>query len=397
MRQQNTKNQIHRTSWTSCFVLTLSIFCLFNNQTQALAVQRDPRQPPPRENPLPLPENCTPRQLKQMSDGIKETLATAVTDDADFSFYVQTADGREISFSRGNSDLNTSYESASTSKWVSGVIILSLVDQGYLSLNSKPQDFLSKDIWPIDPKDPLYNIRLRDLLSFTSGLTTDPACINNARYTLEACVKDIAKANANNGKNPGAEFWYGSAHLQVAGLMAVKARGAKSWQDLFSDFQARTKLFPTGSYDLPSKSNPRLAGGMHWTGNEYVNFIKAYYNYKLLSPRIQNLAMSDQLAGKSINYDHDPAARIGEDWHYGFALWLECHSAKFNCEDGVDSYSSPGTYGAYPFMNVKYNFYGILARQGRVVSFPDGYKLFNMIQPELIKWAAKDCTSSSTK
>jgi hypothetical protein len=58
--------------------------------------------------------------------------------------------------------------------------------------------------------------------------------------------------------------------------MAVKASGLADWHPLFADFKAKTGLFPNSDYDLPSSSNPRLAGGMHWTGNDYVQFLRAY-------------------------------------------------------------------------------------------------------------------------
>ncbi len=54
--------------------------------------------------------------------------------DVDFSFSVERQDGRRYSYNRGGSTLLTSYESASTSKMVSAVIILRLVEKGYLSL-----------------------------------------------------------------------------------------------------------------------------------------------------------------------------------------------------------------------------------------------------------------------
>lgn len=381
MCQKHSEKQILKINWTGFLVLTLAVFFSGGNPTPAMAQSR-----------TDLATNtCTPRQLRQMSNDIKEKLATTILA-SDFSFEVTTDDGRQILYSRGNSDMNTVYESASTSKWVSGAIILSLVDQGYLSLDSKPQDFLPKAIWPIEPTDPLYNIRLRDLLSFTSGLTEEPKCMNHPGADYAACVRDIALINAKNGKVPATEFWYSGSHLQVAGLMAIKARGAKSWQDLYKEFQTRTKLFPTATYDLPSASNPRLAGGMHWNGNEYMDFVQAYYNHKILSKELQAIAMSDQLVGKSIPPEGNPAAKRHRDWHYGFALWLECDSKVFDCTE-VESFSSPGAYGAYPFMDVKYKFQGIIAREEKPGIVP-GYDIYDLVKPQVIKWAAKDCSAT---
>lgn len=283
--------------------------------------------------------------------------------------------------------MSTVYESASTSKWVTATIILSLVDRGFLSLDDRPQDFISW--WPIGASDPLYNIRLRDLLSFTSGLVVEPGgldSMDNPFGTMSNDVRAIALSNAGNGKTPATEFWYASTHLQVAGYMAVLARGAVDWQEVFKEFQARTGLFSTAQYDLPSVKNPRLAGGMHWSGNEYFRFIKAYYDKQILSPAMHDLAISDQLIGKSVPFFGSPIRmRLGQDWHYGFGLWLESTNASFNGQ--ILAYSSPGAYGAYPFMNPQNRFYGMVARQGTNGTFPNGVAIYQAVMPLVIEWA----------
>lgn len=63
------------------------------------------------------------------------SVLTQTPSEVDFSFSVERQDGRRYSFSRGASTLQTSYESASTSKLVSAVIILRLVERGYLNLS----------------------------------------------------------------------------------------------------------------------------------------------------------------------------------------------------------------------------------------------------------------------
>jgi CubicO group peptidase (beta-lactamase class C family) len=72
---------------------------------------------------------------------------SAVVTDVDFSFSVERPVGRRYS------TLSTSYESASTSKLVTAVIILRLVEQGYIKLTYRPQDWIP--IWPITANAPL--------------------------------------------------------------------------------------------------------------------------------------------------------------------------------------------------------------------------------------------------
>ena len=334
-------------------------------------------------NANPGSEQISACSVTQLEADMDATLSQA-TSDVDFSFAVERQDGRRYNFNRGTSTLQTSYESASTSKLVSAVIILRLVAQGYLDLSDRPQDYIPG--WPIVIGDSLYDMTLAQLLSFTSGLSIEPLCLN-IDFDFETCVINIAIRNADNGIVPGEEFFYASTHLQVAGLMAIKARGAASWQDVFSEFKTQTGLFPTSTYDLPSSSNPRLAGGMHWTGEEYMVFLKTLRNGTLLNSTLMSQMLSDQTATATIVFS--PAVTgLGEDWHYGFGLWHECQSATYNCTPGT-RVSSPGAYGAYPFWDRSNDYFGIVARQGALGTYTNGVAIERFVRPNVEQWA--DC------
>jgi CubicO group peptidase (beta-lactamase class C family) len=324
---------------------------------------------------------CSVTRLESRMDRILSRTSSEV----DFSFSVEREDGRRYSFNRGSSTLQTSYKSASTSKLVSAVIILRLVEQGYLNLSDRPQDHIRT--WPIANNDSLYGITLEQLLSFTSGLTDEPYCLNIGGSNFTNCVIRIAKENLGNSIVPGQEFYYSGTHLQVAGLMAINALGVSNWQDLFTLFKAETGLFSTSSYDLPSSTNPRLAGGMHWTGEEYLAFLKALKDGVLLSAYWTHKLLEDHTATTTIT--KSPAAsELGEDWHYGLGLWHECQSASFDCDAGT-RVSSPGAYGAYPFWDRKNAYFGIVARQGARGSYANGIAIERAVHTKLVQWA--DC------
>ena len=327
-----------------------------------------------------LPRVCSSVTLENQ---MTAQLNTAVTD-ADFSLQVERADGRLYTFNRGSVTPQTVFESASTSKLVSTIIILRLVDQGYLSLSDKPQAHISG--WPISSSDSLIDINLSQLLSMTSGLTVEPLCMNVGGFNFETCTKNIATTNAANGITPGTEFYYSSTHLQVAALMGIKARNVASWQDVFNEFKTQTGLFPSANYDLPSATNPRIAAGMHWKAAEYLNFLKALKNGTLLSTNLFTQLLSDQIQNKIIG--NSPAlTSLGEQWHYGFGIWHECQNASvYNCTPGTRM-SSPGTYGAYPFWDRQKNYVGILARQGGAATFKNGAVLERTIRASLEDWA----------
>ena len=71
---------------------------------------------------------------------------------------------------------------ASASKWLSGALIMTLVDEGKLSLD----DTVSKYLPEFGGEK--SNITIRHLFSHTSGLPSETRCRNDKRTTLERCA-----------------------------------------------------------------------------------------------------------------------------------------------------------------------------------------------------------------
>jgi len=319
-----------------------------------------------------------------------DSVLSQAVSEVDFSFAVDRQDGRRYTFNRGGSTLQTSYESKSTSKLVSAVIVLRLVEQNVLALSDRPQDRIAA--WPIGGSDPLFGMTLAQLLSFTSGLTIAPPCLNSGSIDFGTCVINIADANAGNGSAPGQQFFYTDAHLQVAGLMALVARDVASWQAIVAEFKGQTGLFAASSYDFPSVSNPALAGGMHFTGQDYMDFLKSLKDGLLLNAASMSELLTDHTA--SIPMAYSPivsgiggTAGLGEDWHYGFGLWHECQSATFNCVAGT-RVSSPGALGTYPFWDRSKSYTGIVVRQGAFGTLNTGILIERSVRSTMEAWAA---------
>lgn len=315
---------------------------------------------------------------------------TQAASEVDFSFSVERQDGRRFNFNRGGSTLQTSYESKSASKLVTAIMILRLVEQGYLALSERPQDRIAA--WPIGSGDPLFGMTLAQLLSLTSGLTISPPCLISGSANFENCVINIASANALNGNTPGQAFFYSEANLQVAGLMAMRARGALSWQALVAEFKAQTGLFPFSTYDSPSLTNPALGGGMHFTGEDYMGFLRALKNGSLLNAASMGQLLADRTASIPIVYSPIfsgivPGDGIDEDWHYGFGLWHECRSSTFNCVAGT-RVSSPGALGTYPFWDRSKGYTGIVVRAGEFGTLSKGIAIERSVRAMTEAWAA---------
>ncbi len=81
---------------------------------------------------------------------------------------------------------------------------------------------------------------------------------------------------------------------------------------------------------------------------------------------------------------------LQEDWPYALGNWVECANSSSGCVP-TGRNSSPGAYGAYPFIDVKNGYFGILARQGALGTFQNGIALFRTVQDTAGKWATKSC------
>ena len=303
----------------------------------------------------------------------------------DVTVLLETRAGRRVTFSHGASSATTRYESASTSKLVTAAVIVDLIDQGKLTLDTKASDLI--DFWTDDA------VTLKQLLAFTSGYYDEPLCINGPAFGFEACVEKIFTSNEPTHATPGSLFYYSGTHMQVAGLMAMKATGATSWSDIFEAWKARTSLFPTAIYDLPSATNPRLAGGMHWTGEEYLAFLRALDHGTILSDAGRTALFANARGAATVGAS-PVMEQISEDWAYGLGNWLECPTAtqagSYNCGEGHRN-SSAGAYGAYPFIDFDHDYFGIVAQQGPQGTGFKGVLLLREAQAEIETWAALDC------
>jgi len=320
-------------------------------------------------------------ELGKLEAEIRQDLE-AIPYDTDFNASFIANNGRQFSHSVGDVSKTTLMRSASTSKWVTASIIIWYAEKGELTLSDHPQQYIS--FWPTTGE--LSEITLQQLLSFTSGLENSHACINLQLANFENCVENILETNQVNPVPAGSEFYYGSSHMQLAGLMTIKALGLASWQEVVARFTSETALFLNSSYSLPTLQNPRLSGGMIWTTSDYLDYLGKLYKRELLN--------DDSLEQQRFDYTknavivNSPALEeINQDWHYGLGVWLECNSPSYNCNE-VTRVSSPGAYGAYPFIDYEHQYYGLIAREGELGSFDEGYAIWQSIQLKIEHWAA---------
>ena len=86
----------------------------------------------------------------------------------------------------GSYTANTVVPIASGSKWLTGATMMTLVDDGRLTLDTTVGSVLPQFTGAA------RSITVRQLLSHTGGFGADPGCVGNQTMTLAACVNVIA-------------------------------------------------------------------------------------------------------------------------------------------------------------------------------------------------------------
>jgi len=122
----------------------------------------------------------------------------------EFAFALGDANRIQMTFTRGDTSVDEVKRIASTSKWFTSSVILALVEQGVMSLDDHPQDYI--DWWTDDLSDPRSRVTLSQLLSLTSGFAVDDrsSCIHIETTSLTECVRKIYETGIRY--QPGSVF-----------------------------------------------------------------------------------------------------------------------------------------------------------------------------------------------
>ncbi len=301
----------------------------------------------------------------------------------DLSLVVGDATGERFRFEKGAFRITDERAIASASKWLTGATIVTLVEQGLMSLDDRPQDYLS--YWTSDPGDWRSRITLEQLLSFTAGFHRPPGeagCIGNEAYTMQSCVAEWYEIGVD--AEPGTTYYYGPVHMQVAAAMAEIATG-QPWREVVE----LTVALPLGLASTRFEgNNPRAAGAAISSAIDYAAFLQAQLAGELLPAGFDDLA-AERLSGLQIV--SRPAAIDGNnvDWYYGLGVWRECSEPIWSAEcEAQTRVSSPGAFGWYPWLDLDNGYYAVLAMEEAVtlLSSPasDSVELGITLQPMII-------------
>lgn len=272
------------------------------------------------------------------------------------------ADGRELTWSRGSIDEEKPLQIASATKWLAAATVMTLVDDGTLSLDDRASTWLP--FWATDADDPRSEVTLRHLLSFTAGFRAksfDPSCAGNNSMTLEECARklhDEAHVDA-----PGTTYFYGPAPLQIAGAIVERASG-RPFDEIFRERVADVVGMSDDATFGVDKQNPLIGGGARARASDYEKFLRALLDGTLL-PNQQEVMDADHTPVDDIVIAESPVEKYGQAWHYALGHWRECAAAGWQpaCDDEV-IVSSPGAWGFYPWIDRARGTYGIMAADG---------------------------------
>ena len=338
--------------------------------------------------------DCSDSELISLEAQMTQALQSA---GAKESFYLELQrglDGRIFTFSRpvdGKTTVtaSTTLKSASTAKMITAAVILDVISNPSmyppgngvvngrtLSLDSLARQFLPKTgggtVWAtttgaLPTTNRLFNVKLRHLLSFTSGLEEENACISSDTVSHNDCITRVVTDSvslADNTANTGRTFFYNGSHLFVAAQMAVNATGMDSWASVFKRFKEIHGVFqtPVASPDAAAMGvgafypfstagtfSPSPAGAMQYKAGDYADFLLKLAKGQIVNTTLLDEMMSDQNLFLNASIKYSPTWDDGEVWHYGLGLWNECPALTYSAACVEDRYSSPGSFGSYPF------------------------------------------------
>ncbi|MBI1843763.1 MAG: beta-lactamase family protein [Actinobacteria bacterium] len=251
----------------------------------------------------------------------------------------------------GSYDLTTRVPIASASKWLSGVVIMSLVEEGLIDLDKPIGTYLAEA-----KGKPSAAITMRQLVGFTSGLEYDERipCYKDPAVTLAECNATILGLPLI-GK-PGTGYRYGGVHLHVAAGV-VEAVTQKTFEQVFQERVAEPLKMSMTTFTArqnggASDGHPAPAGSAVSTLTDYGRFIEMLV-HDGMAPSGERILQSASVREMSKDQTGDARfvsaapSRKKAETPYGVAHWL----------DVVDSHdiglveSSPGAFGFRPWID----------------------------------------------
>ncbi len=259
----------------------------------------------------------------------------------------------------------TAYPIASASKWLVAATLLTLVDEGRVSLDQPIAT------WLTGLGADAGRITLRQLLSQTAGLAGASGefydIAQDHRITLAESARDIARRPLVS--RPGEVFAYGTGGFQLVGAV-VEAVTGQRWAQAFDERIARPlgmthtrwihlRLDSSDEFPAAETLNPVLQGGAVSTPEDYLRFLAMlsqggrHGGRQILSQQSVDAMLTDQTARARMT---PTPASVLPLAHYSLGSWCETWDAQGACQRN----SSIGLYGVYPWIERNTGRFGVV-------------------------------------
>ncbi len=227
---------------------------------------------------------------------------------------------------------------ASSSKWVTSTVLLAAIDE-LVAEGTYPNVAAALDTTVGTVLSGTCGagnlgrgatVTVRQLLSFTSGLLSDHACVGDNSVTMQQCacriladsarveVASPGSGDASRAQPPGTVFKYGASQQVVAAAM-LEIATAESYASLFQRL-VRTRTGMSATYENPTQ----ISGSLHASVRDYARFVRAIYH----SGAPNTLLSAAALAGQEGNQLPPGVVRISQlqpGLDYGLNTWRWCY------------------------------------------------------------------------
>ena len=248
---------------------------------------------------------------------------------------------------RGSTPLSV----ASSTKWLTAATLMTLVDDGLVTLDDAIDRWLP-EFATVTPR-----ITVRQLLIHTSGVR-DRDCLWSGS-SLADCVRQIAAAPMQFPA--GSAYSYGNADFHVIGRLVEELAGT-DFATVVGDRITGPLMMEDTSWPGAPRS-PGPAAGVRTTVDDYMRFLAMIAGFgsidgrRVLSRASVESMITDQLGGYDTTGDF--AVGITRIPRYGLGCWPDIVDA----QGGTVVVSGNGGKGFYPWVDLATNSYGVVGVQ----------------------------------
>lgn len=253
----------------------------------------------------------------------------------------------------GSYDTDTVVPIASASKWLTAATMMTLVDEGRISLDDRVATYLPEFTGESG------TATIRQLLSHTSGIA-QADCIWATSSTLADCVSKVARARP--ASPPGTTFAYGNTSYSVAGRI-IEVLTGESFETAFEERLAGPVGMSSTRFDDADGEitrNPVPAASAVSSLHDYGRFLQMIAADGMIDgQRVLSAAAVREMERDQVGALRNPAdfavRTTGIDT-YGLGVWRDVTTT---ADVGVIS-SGNGAFGFYPWIDRARNAFGLL-------------------------------------